>query len=351
MKRVAIVVSLVAVLATANPVTVTLLSEFSADSAHQWLELCPLPGWGFEADTLALTGWRVVTSTSACTLNYVLSPDSHFVVIDSIGLATHEVGSGSFRLRPDSDFIHLYGTGNPWPWDEYVNYPVTPTDAGNSLAPPQHCSASFWNYDGSISQCFNWYVDSMPTPGDLNTHYSTIAGSVIVAESLVQSSELSVVASGEHAHCCFFDTYDTSGYAIGGLGAGWYHLEAYLTTPHGLIHRFYPDSVEVGYNQTVSGINIDLRAVDIAERARPVPPARPELRVRGAELEVLCPTTTDVQLAVFDQTGACRAVLHEGLLEPGVHRFDVASRVRAGVYFARLLTGCNLTTRKVVVVH
>jgi hypothetical protein len=351
MKRVLLIVLLSAALAAANPVTISLLSEFSADSAHQWLELCPLPDWGFMADTLALTGWRVVTSTSACTLNYVLSPDSPFVVIDSTGLATHEVGSGSFRLRPDSDFIQLYGTGNPWPWDEYVNYPVTPTDAGNSLAPPQHCSASFWNYDGSMSQCFNWYIDSQPTPGDYNTHSSTIAGSVIIEESLVPSSELLVEARGEHAYCCYFDACDTSRYAIGGLGAGWYHLEAYLFTPHGEIHRFYPDSIEVGYNQTVSGINIDLRTIGVAEPVRPTPSTVPYLRVRGVELEVLCPIPTDARLAVYDLTGACRAVLHEGLLESGVHQFDLTSQVRAGVYFAQLLTGRNLTTRKVVVTH
>jgi hypothetical protein len=351
MKRLVLLVLFFAGLAAANPVAITLLSEFSADSAHQWLELCPLPGWCFTGDTFALTGWRVVTSTSACTLNYVLSRDSPFVVIDSTGLATHQVGSGSFRLRPDSDFIDLYGTGNPWPWNEYVNYPVTPTDAGNSLAPPQHCSAAFWNYDGSMSQCFNWYIDSMPTPGDFNTHYSTIAGSVIVEESLVPSSELLVEARGEHAYCCFFEAYDTSDFAIGGLGAGWYHLEAYLFGPHGEIHRYYPDSVEVGYNQTVSGISIDLRAGGVAERARPMPSVAPVLQVRGAELDVLCPAPADIRLAVFDLTGACRAMLHEGLLEPGVHRFDLASRVRTGVYFIQLTTGRNQTTRKVVVMR
>lgn len=271
MKRVMLIILLAAALAAANPVAITLLSEFSADSAHQWLELHPLPGWGFTDDTLALTGWRVVTSTSACTLNCVLYQDSPFVVIDSTGLATHEVGSGSFRLKPDSDSIHLYGTGNPWPWDEYVNYPVTPTDAGSSLAPPQHCSAAFWNYDGVMDQCFNWYIDSIPTPGYYNAHSSTITGSITVADSVIY--DVMVIARGLHTGCCFYDGYDTS-YGVGGLGAGTYQLEADVLTPHGELQGFYPESVEVGYNQTVSGININLR-VGIAERARPAPLVRP----------------------------------------------------------------------------
>jgi hypothetical protein len=349
MKRAVMLVLFAAALAAANPYTITLLSEFSADSAHQWLELCPLPGWGFAGDTLALTGWRVVTSTSACTLNYVLSQDSTPLVVDSTALATHEVGSGSFRLRPDSDFIHLYGTGNPWPWDEYVNYPVTPTGVESSLAPPQHCSAAFWSYDGSISQCFNWYIDSMPTPGSYNTHSSTIAGSVIVDDT--STGECTVIARGLHAGCCFYDGYGGTSYAVGGLGAGTYQLEAYVETTGGEFHGFDPESVEVGYNQTVSGINIDLRTVGVAERTQPVPPARPEFRVRGAELDVICPTLADVRLKVYDLTGVCRAVLHQGLLESGVHRFDLASRVRAGVYFAQLLTGRYETTRKIVVMR
>jgi len=351
MKRVLVFFSLTAALAAANPIAITLLSEFSADSAHQWLELCPLPGWGFTGDELDLTGWRVVTSTSACTLSCVLYRDSPFVLIDSVGLATHEVGSGMFRLRPDSDFIYLHGTGNPWPWDEYVNYPATPTCAGNSLAPPQHCSASFWNYDGAMSQCFNWYIDSQPTPVELNRHWSTISGSVIVDESLVPGSELLVEARGEHAGGCFFDACNTADFVIGGLGAGWYHLEAYLWTSHGQLHEFYPESVEVGYNHILSGVDIDLRGQGVAEQPEQTAAVAPTLHAAGMQLVVLCPTPIDARLEVHDLLGRRCAVLHEGRLGPGVHRFDMTSRVGAGVYFARLQTGGNSTTSKVVVMH
>lgn len=351
MKRVLVFFSLTAALAAANPIAITLLSEFSADSVQQWLELCPLPGWGFTGDELDLTGWRVVTSTSACTLSCVLYRDSPFVLIDSVGLATHEVGSGMFRLRPDSDFICLYGNGNPWPWDEYVNYPVTPTDAGRSLTPPQHCSASFWNYDGAMSQCFNWYIDSQPTPGELNRHWSTISGSVIVDESLIPGSMLLVEVAGEHAGCCFFEAYRTSDFAIGGLGAGWYHLEAYLWTSHGQLHASYPESVEVRYNQTVSDINIDLRGQGVAEQPEPSTVAEPILRTDGAQLVVICPIPTNARLETFDMLGRRRAVLHEGRLESGRHRFDPASRVGAGVYFVRLTAGKNESVVKVVITH
>ena len=349
MKRVAIVVSLVVALAAANPVLVTYLSEFSADSAHPWVELCPLPCWGGIHDTADLTGWRILTSTSACTLSCVLSLYEPFLTVDSEALASGQIGSGTFRLRPDTDFICLSRPGSFYP--ESVCYPRTPTDLGSSLAPPQHGSASFWSYDGAWEQCYNWYLDSQSTLGDYNANYSTISGSVIVDESLVSISDLTVYARGPHAACCLCETYDTSYYAIGGLGAGKYGLEACLSTPHGLLRGLYPDSVEVGYNQTISDIDIDLRGQGVADHAQPVRSAAPALRVRGAELDVLCPSSADVRLKVFDLTGACRAVLQGGRLEAGVHRFDLASRVRTGVYFIQLTSGRNQTTRKVVITH
>jgi len=347
MKRVLLTILLAAGLLAANPVLVTFLSEFSADTLNgQWFELHPLPvGWSGPWD---LSGWQVITSTSACTLRCTLDYYQPFIVIDSADLSAGINGTGMFRLNLDSDFIRLIDT-NGW-IQQTVSYPYDSTGADRSLRPPPGSSASFWNADFLYDQVFNWYLDSTPTPGVFNNGSSTISGTVLL-DSMPSGADVHVVPHGRHAGSCLSYDYMNAGYSIQGLGAGWYRVEAWVHWPHGTLGGFYPDSVYVGFNEIHLNINIDLRTVGVAEPARPVGTVVPELRERGAELDVFCPTPTDARLAVYDLTGACRAILHEGLLEHGVHRFDLASRVRAGVYFAQLLTGRDLTTRKVVVMH
>jgi hypothetical protein len=341
MRRLVLLVLSFAGLAAANPIMITFLSEFSADTTGgQWLELHVLPGGGSQD----LTGWRITTSTSACTLSCLLDD---YTVIDSVNLALGMDGTGKFRLNPDRDSIRLIDTTGRI--QQAVRYPCESTGIDCSLCPPQGGSASFWNvdfFDGG--QAFNWYIDSTPTPGEANNDFSTISGAVLL-DSTPAGADVVVTPHGRLAGTCFSDEYMETSYSVQGLGPGWYQVEAVVCSPYRTLRGVYPESVFVGYSQNLTGINIDLRGQGVAEHARPAPPARPGLRVRGAELEVLCPTAADVRLKVYDLTGACRAVLHEGLLESGVHRFDLASRVSPGVYFARLTTGDRTCAAKLVV--
>ena len=85
------------------------------------------PGTGPQFD---LTGWRITTGATACTLNCVLKPDS-YIVIDSLALAFHALGAGRLRINPDSGLICLY---QPDSICESLSYPRTMTGYGR--APP-----------------------------------------------------------------------------------------------------------------------------------------------------------------------------------------------------------------------
>jgi len=328
-------------LVLANPFVVTFLSEFSADSSSQWLEIHALPSPMGPTD---LTDWEIKTSTSACTLDCVLGYDD-YLIVDSAALAEGRIGRGTFRLRPDSDSIVVLPL--EWP-PEAVCYPRLPSDRGEAPCPPQRGSVSFWNYHAPWEQTFNWYVDSSPTPGAENDDFSAVAGTVLV-ESLPIHAELFVYARGRYGACCTFEGYQTADFAVQGLGAGWFALEAVLCSPHGNRQGFYPESVYVGYGQTLSGILIDLRQNAIRGGPEPSLMVPPTLKVAGTAATVSCAQPTDVRFTLLDQTGSRKAVLRRGRLGPGVYRFDLSQLASPGVYFARLEAGPTVQSAKVVI--
>jgi len=327
--------------ARANPVVLTFLNEFSADPEHQWVELCARP---LTIGDTWLTGWRITTSCSECTLDCLL-PDGGMVVIDSQGLANHEVGSGTFRLNPEEDVITLHTPG----WDEGVGYPRTPTDIGAAPCPPLHGSSSFWNHCPYMEQCFNWYMDSTPTPGAENDDYSTIAGHVLV-DYLPDNSQLYVYASGPYGNRCVGETCLTTSYTVPGLGAGPYQLSATMIWPHGSWNGERPDLVEVGYSQVLTGVVIDLRTIGVTEKG-PKPQAsslKPHATVvRGVLwLEPASSIKHQATSRLLDAAG--RKVLD---LHPGAN--DV-SRLAPGVYFVSERSATSgkrsaVAVRKVVV--
>jgi hypothetical protein len=234
-------------LAGANPCIMTWINEFSTDTSYQFVELHAQPlGWPVES----LNGARLITSTSECTLD-ISMPTSDYVVIDSLSLALGWVGNGTFRLRTDSDFIRLVGQQPGMP--DNVVYPCTPTGLGQSLAPPPGGSSSFWNYDYETGQNFNWYIDSTPTPGEPNEDYSTISGSV-KSESGYVITDQSVYVFGRYGSGQFYLCPGT--FVIGGLGAGRYFVQSSGTHDTETVYATWPESVDLGYDQTVSGINL-----------------------------------------------------------------------------------------------
>jgi hypothetical protein len=333
-------------LVLANPY-ITVINEFGAgDGANSWLELHLQPedvAW----DSWPLTGDVIRTSTSACTLNCWISM-GQYIVIDSAALAQGVVAHGTFRLRPDSDFVS-FGHSDRFVLEESICYPRTPTAREAAPAPPRGGSVAYWTLQGGDYQSCNWYVDSTPTPGMVNDDWSAIAGT-LSADGVYEFSWLQVFARGPYGHCFALESY-TNDYVVKGLGPGNYALEAWGGFDTARYRGFYPESVSVGYGRIRSGINILLgRYMGVADGALPPTPGI-ELRSAGRTVSAVLHAPTTVRLELSDLLGRQREVLHKGRLGTGVHRFEISSRVGAGVYFARLSTQFDKTTCKVVVMR
>jgi hypothetical protein len=86
-------------------------------------------------------------------------------------------------------------------------------------------------------------------------------------------------------------------------------------------------------------------------------PIAPNPFVAPGEIAYSLPVAGPVRLAVYDVQGRARAVLAEGVAEPGRHvvRWDARSasgaRLEAGVYFVRLTAGDRVETRKLTLVR
>jgi len=333
-------------LALANPY-ITVINEFApGDGTNSWVELHLQPD-DISWDSWPLTGDVIRTSTSACTLNCWISM-GQCIVIDSAALAQGVVGHGAFRLRPDSDFVS-FGHSERFVLEESICYPRTPTAREAAPAPPNGGSVAYWTLEGGDYQSCNWYADSTPTPGMVNDDWSAIAGT-LSADGVYEFSWLQVFARGQYGNCFAMESY-ASDYVVRGLGPGNYALEAWGWVDTVRYRGFYPESVSVGYGRIRSGINIRLgRYVGVADGALPLAPGI-ELRSAGRTLSALLHAPATVRLELLDLLGRQREVLYAGRLSAGMHRFEISSRAGAGVYFARLATRFENTTRKVIVIR
>ncbi|MCX6841452.1 MAG: hypothetical protein NTX53_04095 [candidate division WOR-3 bacterium] len=214
-----------------------------------------------------MTGWLLTTSTSVCTFAYIMPGYGGFLVVDSASLAGGEYGSGTFRLNPAGDTIRMVPDPDHPDYDDEIKFPVLPAGDGRAPTPPDHGSASLTAMYGGWTPIYNWYIDSTPTPGQRNDDYSAITGIVrwgsghrfdwvdISVFGPMGSSFSNVSASGE--------AFDASG-----LGAGRYQVAAcgWYASGESL---FYPESVDVGYSETLSGIILDFDAQGLQESREP----------------------------------------------------------------------------------
>jgi hypothetical protein len=92
--------------------------------------------------------------------------------------------------------------------------------------------------------------------------------------------------------------------------------------------------------------------------------AQPQVAVGMPEIKLICPSpqhgsgltarfdvgaaTARVRLAVYDETGRCRAVLADGFIPKGMHAFRSSTALPPGVYLCRLQAGDTYETSKVV---
>ncbi len=325
-----------AAVAAANPFVETYLSEVSVDPAHQFVELHCAP----QLQSVDLSGWQIITSTSSCTLTCQL--DYYLpLLVDSAALAGGEVGYGTIRLNPLGDSIMLVTDSGPVA--DVVHYPRCPTGYDSAPLPPSTGSIAFWNYDDMEGQSMNWYVDSTPTPGWENDDYSVISGTIsgTGGDTL---DEVYVTAQGQNGHC-HRGLYHQTGYSIGGLGAGTYEVKASAYHQGHLYQATYPESVFVGYSGAVSGINFVFPVSGVAET--PSVPLLPLVRVSGRVLFLSGNGEALVNVRLYNQVGSRVGEFHLGPFE-GKKRIALPATLAPGVYFAEAQRGMSRSLAKVV---
>ena len=233
--------ALTAAIAAANPVVQCYINEVGLyQDGSPWVEL----------DVCGMVGWPLFTSSSGATLTIASGP-RRLVVIDSAALALGVLGHGTLRLNPAGDSVTLV-TPDPLDWDDGVRFPVFPTGyrQGPAISPGQ--SIALWNWHDGM-QSLNWYADSTPTPGSANDDYSTISGQVLDPHGRpIEYDYLEVNVDGPNG--CGYS--GSSPFFFGGLGPGRYCIWTFVHTQHGALRGWYPESVEVGYSDSVTGINL-----------------------------------------------------------------------------------------------
>ncbi|MFO7639506.1 MAG: hypothetical protein R6X14_09505 [bacterium] len=331
-----------AAVAAANPLIVTVLNEVGiTDDTLHWFELHFLPYW----TPVDLAGTTVETSTTVCTLDCELEREE-YLVVNSTDIARGLNGRGGFRVRPDTDFVRVSFPERLGLPDQELAWPRFPTGFSKAPALPSRGSIALWSYFPGWWQFGNWYVDSTPTPGELNDDHSTITGTVTRTGG-GQWWDGGVHISGRYGA----GWVDTEGdYALSGLGPGRYRVYAEAYTDSGYRRIVWPESVAVGYADTVTGIDFHFDFSGIAE---PVPTApRPaRLNVAGRVVRVQQAAAGRVRLDVIDATGRRAAVLHDAMLAAGTHRFELPSRLGAGIYVIRLRQAGAVTSARAVVVR
>jgi len=320
MTRTIVLWSCAAALAAANPIALTLLNEFGFDDdGLGWVELHAEPAIG----SVNMSGWLLMTSTSACTFDYTLPYDG-FLIVDSASLARGLYAHGTFRLSPSGDRMRVVADSMHPEFDDEVEFPVLPAGDGRAPMPPDGGSASVLNVPAGWWQSINWYIDSTPTRELDNDDYSTVAGIVTWAPER-NLLEVDIVLSGPMG-ASFAGVYASGeSYQTPGLSAGRYAATA-RGWPSGA-SASYPESVDVGYSGTVHGINIDFDPSGVKDRHPFAADRLPRIAtvVRGYLSLPANLLTAHYSLLTADG----RKVLD---LQPGAN--DV-SRLAPGVYFVR----------------
>ena len=259
-----ILISVAAVAAAAaNPVVMTFINEFGFDDSGQgWVELHAEP---VDGEARNMTGWLLMTTTSACTFAYTM-PYNGVLVVDSLSLASGAYGHGTFRLNPAGDSIWVVPDWNHMEYSDEVEFPLLPADWGRAPMPPPGGSAAVCNSSDGWYQTINWYVDSTPTREMENDDYSTVTGIVTWAPER-NFHDVSVTLSGPMGSSVSGVATSGQSYQDVGLGAG-----RYAATAHGWpgnVILSYPESVDVGYSRVVSGINFDFDPQGVEEGQQP----------------------------------------------------------------------------------
>jgi hypothetical protein len=237
MRNCILALCLAAAIAVANPIAPVFLNEVGSDTIRgQWVEICNSDTWPYN-----LRGILITTSLSCCTLECAMG-----LVVDSAVLARGDSAHGTFRFNPAGDSINFSL------WHEWVKFPSLPAGPNSAPAFPANTSICHWPW-GSVYFGECWYVDSTPTPGLPNDDWSAISGTVAGLPPAMHTPFIAQ-ASGPAACCA---GYASGTFYIGGLSPGRYEVTVEGLAYNGVTyHGVLSESVEVGYAQTVSGIEV-----------------------------------------------------------------------------------------------
>ncbi|MEO0098644.1 MAG: hypothetical protein ABIK99_06500 [candidate division WOR-3 bacterium] len=236
----------------ANPFLITYFNEIqSAPDSLERIEIHDHFGGGWN-----LSNWQIVSSAGRAVINSgVILPPNGYVVIDRSNT------TGTFSLGDEADSITLLDPRGYFA--DCYKYPALPASYGRGPAPPYNGSVSLYRIPDIPSRPLNWYIDSTPTFGEENDDWSSIAGRVIdELGNLVPYIFIS--ASGPMGEI----SYDWEGFPINqpyylpGLGAGKYQIKAFLVNRVWAVRQ---DSVDLGYNQHLTGIDIVVRYSGLGE--------------------------------------------------------------------------------------
>jgi len=322
----------------ANPILVTMLHEFqtSPDSLER-IELHQTPEQF--STTVNLGGCQIRTRAGIATINQgVILPAGGYITIDSTNT------SGIFSLGDLSDTIALY-------WSSYlldrVTYPRSTAIWYSVPTPPYGGSSCLYRTPYSFPwDMINWYIDSTPTFGFVNDNWSSISGRVLNAQgqpvigNFVQASSLTDIS------CAYTDSFGN--YIIAGLGAGKYWVTVWAHVQVGN----YPESVYVGYSQTIPNINISLPISGIEQYLELSPPdnmisVQNPVR-KDFKISFVLPYETEVLVKLYDTKGSLLKILVNSKLNGGYHQIGLNMHLVPGVYFLNIDIGKQRLTKKLI---
>jgi hypothetical protein len=190
--------------------------------------------------------WDLSNCQIRTNAGFAMTHDSTYIPPFSYFVIDHNNTQGVFSLNDTNDSIAL---GVHFV-ERVYKYPVLPAGNERGPTPPFNGSVDFYTYSIGEPEHCNWYIDSTPTFGIDNDDWSSISGRVLDQDSdLAYYTEIS--ASGPMGDISYY-ALNREPYCLKGLAAGKYWVQACF----GYDWYAYPESIELGYNEHLTGYDI-----------------------------------------------------------------------------------------------
>lgn len=319
----------------ANPIIVTYINEVQANPPSlQRIELHEIPEES--STTLNLSGYQIKTRAGVAIINSgVILPAGGYVTIDATNT------SGVFQINPLCDTIIFRYNANSIL--DQVSWPYHPAGWQKAPAPPLNGSIAMYRLNSLWENIMNWYIDSTPTFGSVNDDWSSISGTVTQSQGIPAINHI-VYASGRTGASCGI-TNALGQYTIQGLGADKYQISIYYN--HYLVAT-HQDSIELGYNQHLTNINIIIPIGDIHQ------PNHSRISVKqfgikmtnksNLELSCLLQEPTQVIVHIYNLNGVLLKTFGYSQLPTGYHTINLPLNLQNGIYFVAV----HLNNKKII---